>query len=161
MRRVAWGVALLIALAAALRVDASIPGEPETQPPAEFSPLFSRRLEVGIHHLDAPPGRLQVAALARMYEEYNPLSLNPTSFCAGSACLGSFCGGSMCLLSNCAGSACGNSKCVGSGCGVSLCGGSACTGSVCLGSLCLGSACAGSACLGCATQEPPLAESEG
>lgn len=75
-----------------------------------------------------------------------PGSLNPVSFCLGSACGGSICLGSGCGVSYCFGSACGSSLCGGSGCAVSNCGGSVCGASVCVGSVCGISACAGSIC---------------
>lgn len=149
-----------LALMAVWCVEASVP-RPPRGPTLEDSPLFARRLELGIGHLDAPEGRVQVAALPRMQIVETPLSLNPVSFCVGSACLGSVCVGSACLLSNCAGSACGNSKCVGSGCLVSLCAGSACGTSACVGSVCLGSLCAGSACTQCGLETPDTPASEG
>ncbi|HKY34126.1 MAG TPA: hypothetical protein VJV23_16470 [Candidatus Polarisedimenticolia bacterium] len=140
----------LLLLASAPVVRAVAPAEP---PPEEgsFSPLFERRLEVGLLGLDPPPDRTYVASLQihnRPLE--TPVSGNPASFCVGSGCLGSFCAGSLCLISNCAGSLCLNSKCAGSACGTSLCGGSVCGTSACLGSVCGGSACLGSACAGCA-----------
>lgn len=123
---------------------------------APYSPLFARRLELGIGAMDRGEEPVYQAAL-QIYDRSveTVLSLNPVSFCAGSACLGSFCGGSACLLSKCAGSACANSTCVGSGCAVSACMGSACGASLCVGSGCLGSACVGSACLTCPMNEAP------
>jgi hypothetical protein len=152
--------AVCLALMAAWCVEASVPRPPREET-VDDSPLFARRLEVGIGHLDAPEGRIQLAALPRVQIVESPLSLNPVSFCVGSACLGSICAGSACLLSNCAGSACGNSKCIGSGCAVSLCAGSACGTSACVGSVCLGSFCVGSACTQCGLETPAGKGSEG
>lgn len=72
-----------------------------------------------------------------------PLSLNPASACALSACGGSGCAGSVCGGSACIGSACGTSGCIGSACGGSGCGGSACGGTGCFGSGCAASDCGG------------------
>jgi hypothetical protein len=153
-------------LAAALLLSAAATGaycfQPEPRDAGSWSPLFARRLELGVGAMD----RVQAPDVRMAYQIVNQpdetvLSLNPVSFCAGSACLGSFCGGSACLLSKCMGSACANSTCVGSGCAVSACVGSACGTSLCVGSVCLGSACVGSSCLTCATGEVPQDASRG
>jgi hypothetical protein len=138
---------LLLALAlGTVSVSAHVRPEPPASEP--FSPLFARRLEVGIAGMDRPDED-RIAA-GRPFAEIDPvatpLSANPVSFCVASACMASFCLGSACMASKCLGSACLNSGCGGSACVVSLCGGSACAASVCGGSACLGSACAGSAC---------------
>jgi hypothetical protein len=125
---------------------------------AAWSPLFERRLQLGVQGMDEVKETPPLLALQRYYQpDQTVLSLNPVSFCAGSACLGSFCGGSACLLSKCAGSACVNSSCAGSGCAVSACLGSACATSLCVGSGCVGSGCVGSACLTCGAVESPQA----
>jgi hypothetical protein len=67
-----------------------------------------------------------------------PASLNPFSFCVGSACMGSYCAGSLCISSECLGSGCVGSTCIGSGCAASLCAASGCVGSICGGSACVG-----------------------
>ncbi|HEY3176676.1 MAG TPA: hypothetical protein VGK94_13055 [Candidatus Polarisedimenticolia bacterium] len=102
-----------------------------------FSPLFARRLEVGISGMDRPAEPARVARL-HLYEDDVDLifSATPISYCIGSACLESMCIGSACVKSYCVGSVCGASACTGSACG-----GSACIGSACIGSGCLGSAC--------------------
>ncbi|MGH9870736.1 MAG: hypothetical protein ACREAA_21575 [Candidatus Polarisedimenticolia bacterium] len=127
-----------------LHVDAFVPKEREADDDL-FSPLFARRLEVGVGGLDGPRDTVQVARLQRMQADkvLTPLSFNPVSACLGSLCLGSACISSFCL-----GSACINSKCLGSGCVASVCGGSGCAMSVCGGSACAVSACA-SACFHC------------
>jgi hypothetical protein len=106
----------------------------------DFSPLFTRRLDIGIDRLDQPDDRRFTVALQIVNQ--------PDEFIASgspfSYCLGSLCAGSVCL-----GSACVGSTCLGSGCSGSTCTGSACLGSTCLGSVCLGSKCAGSACSAC------------
>ena len=148
-------------LAAALLLAAAATGahrlQPEPHDDESFSPLFAKRLELGVRAMDRPgEAAFQVAAMERVLQPTETvLSFNPVSFCAGSACLGSFCGGSACLLSKCAGSACANSSCVGSGCAVSACVGSMCGTSLCVGSACVGSGCLGSACLNCSTEETP------
>jgi len=118
----------------------------------QFSPLFARRLEVGIQNMDRPPDKVYMAGF--LMNDFGPvetpLSANPMSLCLGSGCFGSGCLGSACLASACFGSACATSKCVGSGCVVSVCGGSACAGSTCVGSACVGSVCVGSTCVGTA-----------
>jgi hypothetical protein len=142
-------------LALALSIVAAAPARPPAGDP--WSPLYERRLEVGIIAMDHPaPERLAgMAPFGRRDPVATPLSGNPVSFCVGSACSASFCVGSACLASRCVGSACLTSACGGSGCVVSLCGGSACAASVCGGSACLGSACAGSACgTGCLLGDP-------
>ena len=147
-------------MAAVLLLAGAATGAHRLQPPPHdesFSPLFARRLELGVRALDRTGEAVfQTAAMPRVMQPTETvLSLNPVSFCAGSACLGSFCGGSACLLSKCAGSACANSSCFGSGCVVSACVGSTCGTSLCVGSACLGTACVGSACLNCATEVIP------
>ena len=67
-----------------------------------------------------------------------PASLNPVSFCVGSACLASYCVGSLCISSECLGSGCVGSTCLGSGCAASMCAASGCVGSMCGGSACAG-----------------------
>ena len=116
-----------------------------------FSPLFERRLVVGIQRMDAPAERVRVAELPRYYSDTvgTPASGNPLSGCLGSACLGSVCLGSLCMGSKCLGSACISSGCLGSGCTGSGCAGSACIESGCVGSACIRSGCLGSACLSC------------
>jgi hypothetical protein len=145
------GAVLLALLGVAASGSAS---RPRWDADASWSPLYERRLEIGVQQMDRA-GEPALRASLQLYHqpEEMVLSLNPISFCAGSACLGSFCGGSACLLSKCAGSACANSTCVGSGCAVSACLGSSCGGSLCLGSGCLGSGCVGSACLTCGAED--------
>ena len=148
--------ALLPALAlGTLSVFAAAPAG--TSPGDPWSPLYARRLAVGVISMDRQePERLAgLAPFGRRDPVATPLSGNPVSFCVGSACGASYCVGSACLGSRCVGSACVTSGCAGSGCFVSLCGGSACAASVCGGSACLGSACAGSACgTGCLLSVP-------
>ena len=111
--------------------------------PAEFSPLFARRLDLGIERLDQPADRVFTVAMERVSQPADFIaSGNPYSYC-----LGSLCGGSTCL-----GSACIGSTCLGSGCSGSTCAGSACLGSSCVGSVCIGSRCVGSVCSGCAIE---------
>lgn len=158
----AIAAAVLVALiGGALHVWALAPwpGADPALPVEEFSPLFPRRLEVGIRNMDRPAGRTYRAALS--YEEpvETPFSGNPASVCLGSgcylsvcmgsACISSRCLGSVCVTSGCGGSACVASGCGGSGCVTSACGGSGCVGSGCAGSACVGSACYGSACNSC------------
>lgn len=123
-----------------------------------FSPLFERRLEVGIENLDDPADRVHMAILPPFQRDEppdgtipeTPASGNPLSVCLGSACLGSLCLGSGCIASKCIGSACVTSGCATSGCLSSACAGSTCAGSACLGSVCFGSGCTGSVCAGTA-----------
>ncbi len=147
-RRLIPAVLFVTLAAGTLSVRAHIPRSSSSGDP--FSPLYARRLEVGIINMDPPAGLLIAGGrpYARRDPVVTPLSGNPISFCLGSACAGSFCGGSACLSSKCFGSACFNSGCGGSACVVSLCGGSACASSVCGGSACLGSVCGGSICAG-------------
>ena len=128
----------------------------------EFSPLFSRRLEVGVRDMDAPADRAMTVAWERALRDplATPLSGNPVSACLGSACTLSYCLGSACLSSRCLGSACMVSACGGSACITSACGGSGCLGSVCGGSLCVGSVCA-SLCAGCGAPDPGSIETHG
>ena len=146
--------AVLLLAAAATRAHTLQPAPRDDE---SFSPLFARRLELGVRAMDRTgETAFQTATMPRVLQPTETvLSLNPVSFCAASACLGSFCGGSACLLSKCAGSACANSTCFGNDCVVSACVGSTCGTSLCVGSACLGTACVGSACLNCATQEMP------
>ena len=139
------------------------PGAPGSD--QKFSPLFAKRLEVGVQNMDKQAGKVYMAGF--LMDDFSqpletPLSANPVSLCLASGCFGSGCLGSACLLSACIGSACATSKCVGSGCVVSICAGSACTtstcgGSVCAGSVCVGSVCVGTACLGSACVSCPNA----
>jgi hypothetical protein len=149
------GAALVLALLALVwHAQAGVPPSREETP--EFSPLYARRLAVGLEALDSPPGLIRTAHLEIMSRPLatpasaNPLSICLVSGCAGSICLGSACAGSVCLGSACATSSCGGSACVNSGCGGSACATSGCAGSVCLGSGCLGSVCLSSVCLGSA-----------
>ncbi len=155
--------ALLVAVAAIVpRSEASV--EADGGPPAPFSPLFERRLEVGMENLDRPAGSILIAHLDTLESASvdSPLSANPVSgclgsacslsICLGSACLNSRCLGSGCLLSACLGSSCVTSGCGGSACVASTCGGSACVGSVCGGSACVKSGCYGSACVECSRE---------
>ena len=112
-----------------------------SDPADSYSPLFARRLSVGIEDMDPPDDRLGAGIFLRDPVS-TPASVNPGSLCLGSACLGSWCLGSACLNSGCLGSACFNSNCLGSTCAGSMCGGSACVGSVCGGSACVASSCA-------------------
>ncbi len=146
-RRAAASILALVALV--WHAQAGVPPSREESP--EFSPLYARRLAVGLANLDSSPGLIRTAHLEiTMRPVSTPLSGNPLSLCIGSACLGSVCLGSACAGSTCLGSACSASACTGSGCVASGCAGSACANSACAGSLCLGSACLGSACLGSA-----------
>ena len=106
-----------------------------------YSPLFARRLAVGIEDMDPPDDRLGAGIFLRDPVS-TPASANPVSLCLGSFCLGSWCLGSACVNSGCLGSACLNSTCVGSTCVGTMCGGSACVGSICGGSACVASTCA-------------------
>ncbi len=147
-------VATLIAIAFTVwRADAIAPVPGNDHEPA-FSPLFARRLEVGLQNMDKQPDRVYVAHLP-IYDQdpvATPLSGNPVSVCLASGCYLSVCLGSACLNSRCLGSACLTSGCGGSACITSGCGGSACIGSACGGSACIGSICAGSACINCPPQ---------
>jgi len=126
------------------RADVTAPREEQPG----FSPLYARRLAIGLENLDSPPGLIRTAHLEIVSRPVGtPASANPLSLCLGSMCLGSVCLGSACAGSSCLGSACSGSACLGSGCVASGCAGSVCTSSGCAGSACLGSACIGSACL--------------
>ncbi len=161
-RRPLLAVIALVALLGSLRVHAFAPRE-ATDVAGEFSPLFARRLEVGIQSLDDEPDQVLTATLSPPYRRTDPgdpappspASGNPFSVCLGSGCLGSLCLGSACVGSQCLGSACVSSSCLGSGCTVSACGGSVCVASTCVGSVCAGSTCVGSACLTCAGEDEP------
>ena len=143
-RRVAASVLALVALVWHVRAD--VPRSREELP--EFSPLYERRLAVGLENLDSPPGSIRIAHLEIVGRPVEtPLSANPLSLCIASGCVGSVCLGSACAGSTCLGSACSSSACTGSACVASGCAGSVCTSSGCAGSACLGSACLGSACL--------------
>jgi hypothetical protein len=141
----------LIVLMGGWQVQATAPTSPGTDP--EFSPLFERRLAVGLENMDKPPERVFVARqeLLDREELATPLSGSPLSICIGSACLVSICLGSVCLNSRCLGSTCIVSGCGGSACVTSGCAGSACVTSACAGSVCVGSVCLGSACLRCSS----------
>jgi len=145
-------VAMLLAVAlTGWRADAIAPIERGREGEAGFSPLFARRLEVGVQNMDKTPDRVYTAHLP-IYDEApvaTPLSGNPVSVCLASGCYLSVCLGSACLNSRCLGSACLLSGCGGSACISSGCGGSSCIGSACGGSACIGSVCAGSACINC------------
>jgi len=133
------------------RADAIAPSAVDAESRAGFSPLFARRLEVGLQNMDKTPDRVYVAHLPIYDQEpvATPLSGNPLSMCLASGCYLSICIGSACLNSRCLGSACITSGCGGSACITSGCGGSACIGSACGGSACVGSICLGSACVNC------------
>ncbi|HEY3176677.1 MAG TPA: hypothetical protein VGK94_13060 [Candidatus Polarisedimenticolia bacterium] len=134
------------------RAHAFAPRDMPASPTEGFSPLFSRRLEVGVRSMDQPPGSLRVAGgLVLSDPVETPASANPISVCVASGCALSVCLASGCILSGCLGSVCESSVCLGSTCIGSGCAGSACVGSGCLGSVCLGSGCAGSACLRCSS----------
>jgi len=155
-------LAIALAIAAAFlpapfEALAYAPRSAPTAAEEPFSPLFSRRLEVGVRNMDKPAERSYVARLEVQTRPLGtPLSGNPLSVCIGSGCLGSVCLGSACLSSRCLGSACIASGCGGSTCIASGCGGSACIGSGCGGSACVGTVCAGSACsAGCDATAPP------
>ncbi|HKY34125.1 MAG TPA: hypothetical protein VJV23_16465 [Candidatus Polarisedimenticolia bacterium] len=141
--RTVAGLLLAAALpaAGALRADASAGAGSALDEP--FSPLFERRLEVGLLNMDAPEGARLRAALIAGESGAIVFSGSITSWCLGSGCGGSACLGSACLGSTCLGSGCLDSKCVGSACG----------GSQCIGSLCGASQCLGSACTQCAGGE--------
>jgi hypothetical protein len=145
---------LVAVLAGGVQVRAIAP-DPVASDDGGFSPLFARRLEVGIRNMDKAPERVYMARLPLMLEDPlgTPFSGNPASACVGSACYLSYCLGSACIGSRCLGSACITSACGGSSCVASACGGSACIGSGCGGSACVGSGCLGSACLKCDTFE--------
>jgi len=145
MRRAAASILALVALV--WHVQADVPPLRDELP--EFSPLYARRLAVGLENLDSPPGLIRTAHLEIVLRPVStPVSGNPLSLCLGSACLGSVCFGSACAGSACLGSACSSSACTGSGCVASGCAGSVCSSSGCAGSVCMGSACFGSVCLG-------------
>ena len=130
----------------AWQVQAGV-GRTHDESPA-FSPLYERRLEIGLENLESPPGLIRTAHLERVNRPVEtPASANPLSVCLASGCLGSVCFGSACAGSACFGSACSGSTCGGSGCSGSACGGSACVNSGCAGSACVGSTCLGSLCL--------------
>lgn len=146
-RRITAMTMALAALALTAGVGGLGAGVPAMQGPddAGFSPLFARRLDLGIQRLDQPADRTLTAAMQVVEEEVEFIaSGTPYSYC-----LGSLCGGSTCL-----GSACVGSTCLGSGCLGSTCAGSACSGSTCLGSVCVGSKCLGSVCGSCPAEEP-------
>lgn len=151
----AAALAAVLAIGHGIALASSSKGahRPEREP-AVFSPLFARRLEVGLENMDRPRERVHVARLGLVHQDDDPveggiLSAQPFSFCLGSACYTSGCLGSACVGSGCLGSACTSSQCAGSTCFGSVCGASGCLGSTCLGSACLGSVCVGSACLNC------------
>ena len=152
LRRAAASILALVALV--WHVQADVPPLREELP--EFSPLYARRLVVGLENLDSPPGLIRTAHLEIVLRPVgtpasaNPLSLCLASGCGGSICFGSACAGSICLGSACAASSCAGSACTSSGCAGSACAGSMCAGSVCMGSTCVGSVCMGSACMGSA-----------
>jgi len=151
-----WGALFVCAcLLGGLGIEATAT-IPEEGPAEEFSPLFARRLEVGLRNMDKPPDRVYLARLGPMHRDVaTPASGNPISACLGSACFMSVCIGSACFSSTCFGSACFSSNCGGSGCITSGCVGSTCVGSGCAGSVCVGSICFGSACLNCPDPGPP------
>ncbi len=99
------------------------------------SPLFRARLEATMRDWEngGSPG-----AYGGDDPPLTPASLNPASFCLGSACLASYCIGSLCISSECVGSGCAGSTCIGSGCAASMCAASGCIGSICGGSACMG-----------------------
>lgn len=149
--KLALAAAIVAATLLAHYQTLAMPERDGTSAEEPFSPLFSRRLEVGVLNMDKPAERQYMARLEVFYRPFEtPLSGNPLSVCLGSGCLGSLCLGSACLSSRCLGSACVASGCGGSTCIASGCGGSACIGSGCGGSACVGTVCAGSACtVGC------------
>lgn len=142
----ATAVSILVFSAFVWHARADAPPLRDEEP--AFSPLYARRLEIGLENLDSPPGLIRTVHLEIVSRPVGtPASANPLSLCLGSMCLGSVCFGSACAGSSCLASACSGSSCLGSGCVASGCAGSVCTSSGCVGSACLGSACIGSACL--------------
>lgn len=105
-----------------------IAGEPVT-------PLYQARLEATLAEWE---GRVRSVDPEIEDPTWWPASLNPVSYCLGSACSQSYCIGSVCINSGCVGSGCVGSTCVGSGCVASICLGSGCAGSICGGSACWG-----------------------
>ena len=161
--RFAAVAAVLAALMSGLFQTHVLGHSPVVNGSEEFSPLFARRLDVGIGRLDGPAGHVTVAHLGLYYSDPlgTPASANPLSGCLGSGCLGSVCFGSLCMGSKCLGSACISSGCLGSGCTGSGCAGSACIDSRCVGSACIQSGCLGSACLSCGDSTSGGGEMEG
>jgi hypothetical protein len=114
MKRIIFVTVVLMAALPAI----ALAGDP-------LSPLFEARLVATLAEWDAAA---PVQAQDSGDPAWWPVSLNPASLCAASACAQSLCFGSLCAESTCLGSGCLGSTCLGSGCLASLCGVSGCVG---------------------------------